>query len=260
MERLGSSLGDPADPLGNNAWGRLSSGSYNTVYSRTATVMRQIEAMVGTPAMERAMQLYYERWKFRHPSLADLREALAEGTGKPDIVNAQFDAFIYGTGRVDDRVHSISSQELLPQPGYRQHEGKQVLVGSKALDKAMQDRRDAWKQQHPDAKDGEGPFPYRTVVVVRRDGMALPQTLRIRFADGSHRDMPVTSTGSWQRFVLTTPSKAVSAQLDPDNMVLTDTSKLNDSKTVEPNRSAAQRWFATATSFLQALFALIAFV
>ena len=90
--------------------------------------------------------------------------------------------------------------------------------------------------------------------------MALPQTLRIRFADGSHRDMPVTSTGSWQRFVLTTPSKAVSAQLDPDNMVLTDTSKLNDSKTVEPNRSAAQRWFATATSFLQALFALIAFV
>ncbi len=260
MERLGSSLGDPADPLGNNAWGRLSSGSYNTVYSRTATVMRQIEAMVGTPAMERAMQLYYERWKFRHPSLADLREALAEGTGKPDIVNAQFDAFIYGTGRVDDRVHSISSQELLPQPGYRQHKGKQVLVGSKALDKAMQDRRDAWKQQHPDAKDGEGPFPYRTVVVVRRDGMALPQTLRIRFADGSHRDMPVTSAGSWQRFVLTTPSKAVSAQLDPDNRVLTDTSKLNDSKTVEPNRSAAQRWFATATSFLQALFALIAFV
>ena len=260
MERLGSSLGDPADPLGDNAWGRLSSGSYGTVYSRTATVMRQIEAMVGTPAMERAMQLYYERWKFRHPSLADLREALAEGTGKPDIVNAQFDAFIYGTGRVDDRVHSISSQEVLPQPGYRQHKGKQVLVGSKALDKAMQDRRDAWKQQHPDAKDGEGPFPYRTVVVVRRDGMALPQTLRIRFADGSHRDMPVTSTGSWQRFVLTTPSKAVSAQLDPDNRVLTDTSKLNDSKTVEPNRSAAQRWFATATSFLQALFALIAFV
>ncbi|RZA15915.1 MAG: M1 family peptidase, partial [Lysobacteraceae bacterium] len=100
MERLTASLGDPADPLGDNSWTRLSSGSYNTVYSRTATVMRQIEALVGTPAMERAMKLYYARWKFRHPSLADLREALAEGTGQPAIVNAQFDAFIYGTVRV----------------------------------------------------------------------------------------------------------------------------------------------------------------
>src|SRR5690606_22709506 len=45
MERLGASLSDPADPLGRNAWTRMSSGSYNTVYSRTATVMRQIEAM-----------------------------------------------------------------------------------------------------------------------------------------------------------------------------------------------------------------------
>ncbi|MEG3048746.1 MAG: M1 family metallopeptidase, partial [Thermomonas sp.] len=129
MERLGASLGDPADPLGDNSWARLSSGSYGTVYSRTATVMRQIEALVGTPAMERGMKLYYERWKFRHPSLADLREALAEGTGRRDIVEANFDAFIYGTGRVDDRVASIQSRELLPLPGYLTHAGKQVLVG-----------------------------------------------------------------------------------------------------------------------------------
>ena len=37
MERLGANLADPADPLGRNSWVRLSSGSYNTVYSRTAT-------------------------------------------------------------------------------------------------------------------------------------------------------------------------------------------------------------------------------
>ena len=33
MERLGASLNDPADPLGLNSWVRLSSGSYNTVYT-----------------------------------------------------------------------------------------------------------------------------------------------------------------------------------------------------------------------------------
>ena len=260
MERLGASLADPADPLGDNSWARLSSGSYGTVYSRTATVMRQIEALVGTPAMERGMKLYYERWKFRHPSLADLREALAEGTGRRDIVERHFDAFIYGTGSVDDRVASIQTRELLPLPGYLTHGGKQVLVGSKALDKAVEERRKAWKAKHPNAKEWEGAFPYKSIVVVRRDGQAVPQVLRVSFADGSHRDMPVTTTGNWQRFEFVTRAKAVSAQLDPDDLIRTDASELNDSRTVDPDSSAARRWFGDFTSFLQSLFALLSFV
>ena len=259
MERLGANLDDPADPLGGNSWARLSSGSYGTVYSRTATAMRQIESLVGTPAMERAMKLYYARWKFRHPSFADLREALAEGTGKPAIVNAAFDSFVYGTGRVDDRVASIDSHELLPQPGYRMHEGKQVLVGSKELDKAVARLREQWEAKHADAKEWQGPFPYRSTVVVRRNGLAVPQTLRVTFADGSHRDMAVTTTGSWQRFSFVGPAKAVSAQLDPDDRIHMDASELNDSRTAEPNAAPKRRWFADFTATLQSLFALLTF-
>ena len=260
MERITANLQDPADALGENSWARLSSGSFGTVYSRTATVMRQIEALVGTPAMERAMKLYYERWKFRHPSMADLREALAEGTGRRDIVERHFDAFIYGTGRVDDRVASIETRELLPLPGYLTRAGKQVLVGGKAIDKAVEDRRKAWKAKHPNAKEWEGAFPHKSTVVVRREGQAVPQVLRVHFADGSHRDMPVTATGSWQRFEFVTRAKAVSAQLDPDDLIRTDASELNDSRTVDPDSSAARRWFGDFTSFLQALFALLSFV
>ncbi|WP_240906171.1 M1 family metallopeptidase [Thermomonas sp. HDW16] len=260
MERLGASLGDPADPLGDNSWERLSSGSYGTVYSRTATAMRQIEALVGTPAMERAMKLYYERWKFRHPSTADLQAALAEGTGRPDIVNTTFDGFIYGTGKVDDRVTSITSEEILPLPGYRAYQGKQVLIGGKQIDKAVDDLRKKWKKAHPNAKDWENAFPYRSIVVVRRDGQAVPQTLRVKFADGSQRDMAVTSTGSWQRFSFVGPAKAVSAQLDPDDKIRLDTNELNDSRTVEANGSAARRWFRDFTMLLQSLFALLATV
>ena len=258
IERLGASLGDPADPLGRNAWERLSSGSYGTVYSRTATAMRQIEALVGTPAMERAMKLYYARWKFRHPSTADLQAALAEGTGRPDIVDAAFDAFIYGTGKVDDRVSSITSQEVLPLPGYVAYKGKQVLVGSKAIDKAIEDRRDAWKKKHPNATDWQGAFPWKSIVVVRRDGIAVPQVLRVKFADGSQRDMAVTTTGSWQRFTFVGPAKAVSAQLDPDDKVRMDTNELNDSRTVEADGNAARRWFRDFAMLLQSLFALLA--
>jgi hypothetical protein len=260
FERLAASLTDPADPLGDNSWTRMSSGSYGTVYSRTATVMRQIEDMVGTPAMERGMKLYYERWKYRHPSLADLREALAEGTGKRDIVEATFDSFIYGTGRVDDRVSSIDSHELLPLPGYRMENGKHVLLGSKELDKTIEDQRKAWKAKHPNAKDWEGPFQYQTVVMVRRDAGIVPQTLRVNFADGSHRDMAVTSTGSWQRFKFTGPAKAISAQLDPHNVVHMDQSELNDSRSVEADKRASRRWFGDFATLLQSFFALLASV
>ncbi len=260
LERLGANLTDPADPLGDNSWSRLSSGSFGTVYSRTATLMRQIESMVGTPAMERAMKLYYERWKFRHPSVADLREALAEGTGKRDIVEAHFNKFIYNTGIVDDRVASINSREVLPLPGYRMVDGKQALLSSKTLDKEIKAHRKAWKAKHKDAKDWEGPYPYESLVIVRRDGQAVPQTLRVTFADGSHRDMPVTTTGSWQRFRFTGPAKVVSAQLDPDNVVHMDQSELNDSRTVEPDKRASRRWFGDFATLLQSFFALLASV
>lgn len=260
MERLGASLQDPADPLGANSWDRLSSASYGTVYSRTATAMRQIEALVGTPAMERAMKLYYERWKFRHPSAADLRDALAEGTGKPAIVDAAFAAYVYSTGRTDDRIASLSSREVLPLPGYHAYQGRQVLVGSKAIDAAIAKRREAWKKAHPDAKPGHGAFPYRTTVVVRRDAVKPPQTLRIHFADGSHRDYPVTAQNSWQRFVVVAPAKAVSAQLDPDDRVRMDANRLNDGRTLEPKPQASRRWFGEFTALLHSLLALLATV
>jgi hypothetical protein len=260
MERLGADLGDPADPLGGNSWTRLSSGSYNTVYTRTATAMRQIEGMVGTPAMERGMKLYYARWKFRHPSLADLREALAEGTGQRAIVEANFNNFIYDTRRFDDRVSSIESHEVLPLPGYRMLNGKQVLLSSKQVEKQVSESRKAWKAKHPQAKDWESAFTYQTVVVVRRDSAVVPQTLRVNFADGTHRDMPVTSTGSWQRFKFVGQAKAVSAQLDPENVLHMDKSELNDSRRMEPDTRASRRWFGDFAALLQSLFALLASV
>ncbi|MBV2210125.1 MAG: M1 family metallopeptidase [Thermomonas sp.] len=257
MERLGAALSDPADPLGGNSWVRMSSASYNTVYSRTATTMRQIEALVGTPAMERGMQLYYERWKFRHPSFADLRDALAEGTGKPDIVRAAFNANIYGAHKTDDSIASMRSYEVLPQPGYHDYHGRQVLVSSKAIDKAIKKKRDAWAAKHPHAKPGEGAFPYRTVIMVRREAAKPPQTLRVNFADGSHQDYPVNTQGSWQRFEFVTRAKATSAQLDPNDLIRLDANKLNNSYTLEAKPQATRRWFGDITALLQTLFAFI---
>src|SRR5690606_10110010 len=155
-------------------------------------------------------------------------------------------------------IERLTSTEVLPLPGYHDYNGKQVLVGSKAIDAAIEKHRKAWKAKHPDAKRGQGAFPYRTVVVVRRDAVKPPQVLRINFADGSHRDFPVTTQESWQRFVVTTRSKATSAQLDPDGLVRMDANRLNDSRTLEPQPAAARRWFGDFATLLQSFFALLA--
>ena len=256
-ERLGASLDDPADPLGQNSWNRLSSGSYGTVYSRTATMLRDLEQRVGTPAMERAFKLYYQRWKFRHPSFADFREALAEGTGQRVAVEQAFAQQVYGTQKIDDSIATFSSDEVLPQAGYVDFKGKRVELTSEGIDKAVKDFRANWKKKNPKAKEGTGAFPYRTTVVVRRRGADVPQTLQVKFADGSSKTVRWSGERSWQRFSWTTRSKAVSAQLDPDKQVYLDTNKLDDSRTLKSDRSAARRWGGDVAALAQTFFSML---
>ena len=139
-------------------------------------------------------------------------------------------------------------------------DGEEVLVGSAQLYKAIKARRDAWKANHPDAKPGQGPFPYETVVVVRRNRVIAPQTLRVTFADGSKRDVAVTSSRSWQRFTFDTSSKAVSAELDPEGRVHMDRAELGERRTIEANPGAKRRWFGDFAAILQSLFAFFSFV
>jgi hypothetical protein len=257
-QRLGA-LEAPADALGANSWDRYSSGSYGSVYSRTATTMHDLEAQVGQAAMERAFKQYYATWKFRHPSVADLREALAEGTGRRDLVERTFAQQVYATQKVDDRIAQFESDEVLPAPGIVQFRGKPVEVTQAQLDKAVDSVRARWKKAHPKPKDGEGAFPYRTRILVRREGATVPQTVLVRFEDGTSRVLHWDdATGArWQRWALTTRSRAVSVELDPERRVFLDRDKLDDSRTREPNPVASRRWTADLFAAFQSLYALV---
>jgi hypothetical protein len=255
-ERLVAGLRQPPDPLGANAWDRLSSNSYGTVYSRTATAMHDLEERLGKPVLERAMHEYYRRWRFRHPSSADLRATLAEVSGNPKAVDAIFDQYVYGTAQIDDRVASIDTAEVLPQAGSALKDGKRSELDSDALDKQADKRREDWDKAHPDAKPGSGPFPWHSTVTVRRDGVPVPQLLRVKFADGSSEDVHWNDDRRWARFDFTRPSKVVSAALDPERKIHLDTNKLNDSRTTKADGSASRRWSADAASLLQVFYAL----
>ena len=257
-ERIGTPRSDPADALGQNAYDRLQ--GIGPVYSRTATTMRDLEAQIGKEAMEAAFKEYYRRWKFRHPSVADLRETLAEVTGKRVAVEAVFAQQVVRSTRVDDRIAAFSSREELPLPGTRQAGSAWAEDKQSDIDKRVETVRADWKKAHPNAKDGQGPYPWRTEVLVRRQGAPVPQLLRVKFADGSVETVRWDADEPWRKFSWVKPAKAVSAELDPERRHFLDVSKLDDSRTIEPDASASRRWSLDVAAIFQTLLALIATV
>jgi hypothetical protein len=258
MERGGMPRSEPADPLGQNSWDRLQ--DIGPVYSRTAVTMRDLEARVGKEAMERAFKEYYRRWHFRHPGIADLRETLAEVTGQRAAVEQVFAQQVTAATRVDDRVAALTSREELPQPGTRQVNATWVEDKQKDLDKRIDKAREDWSKAHPKAKEGLGPYPFRTEVTVRRNGAVLPQTLVVKFADGSAETVLWNADEKWHKFSWIKPAKAVSAELDPQHIHYLDVSKLDDSRTVEADGSASRRWGWDFSTIVEYVFSLIASV
>lgn len=257
LERMTAMLRNPADPLGQNSWDRLSSGSYGTVYSRTATAMHDLEERLGKDVTEKAFKQYYATWRFRHPSVADLQATLSEVSGKPEVVAQVFAQFVYGTDRIDDRVSDFTSEEVLPLAGTSMKDGKRVELSQDDNDAAVDKQREAWEAAHPKAKPGTGPFPFRTTVTVWRDGAPVPQTLRVTFADDSVETVRWNDKRRWARFVFVKPVQGVSAELDPEHLVYLDADKLNDSRTLKANHAPANRWGADVAALVQGFYAFL---
>ena len=259
FERATATLYHPADPTAQNSWDRLSSTSYGTVYSRTATAMHDLEERLGRPAMEKAFHLYFQRWRFRHPSVADFRAALIDSSGDAKDVDAIFNEYVYGTNFIDDKVDDIDSYEVLPQAGVTFKDGKQTEVVASDLDKQVDQQRKDWDKAHPNAKAGAaGPFPWHSIVTVQRDGVSAPELLRVTFEDGTHQDITWNDDRRWARFEFTKPSKVVSAELDPDRHNLLDRDRLNNSLTTQPDGAASRRWTADVAAVLQTFYAMLA--
>ncbi|MDB5952075.1 MAG: peptidase [Massilia sp.] len=257
VERLAAPREEAADAPGENSWNRLQ--GIEPVYTRSATVMRDLEARIGKDAIERGFKEYYKRWKFRHPSIADLREVLAETSGQRAVVEAVFAQQVYQAGKVDDRVDAITSVEEVPRPGTRQVGGAWVEESEPALARRIDAIRAQWDKAHPHAKEASaGPFPFTTTVTLRRRGVAVPQTVLVKFADGSTETAVWNGDEKWRQFTWTKPARAVSAELDPARMHYLDVNKLDDSRTVKADGAASRRWTIDFAAFVQILLALIA--
>jgi len=262
IERLMAQLKDPVDRLGNSSWNRYSSGSYNTVYSRTATMLHELERRIGTEALEKAFKHYYAQWKFRHPSSADLREALAEGSGQRAIVEDLFARHVYASGKTGARIEHFESSEVKPALGFEWKDGVATEVTKEMRDERIKEARKAWKDTHKEVAEDEkaqekaGPFPYLTTLLLRRED-DTPATIRIDFADGTQETLTWDDDRLWYRAVLERPAKATKAVIDPDGLHRMDVNLLDNARSIEADKSASRRLGGDASALLQTLLAFL---
>ena len=257
-ERLGASNHAPADPTGANSWDRFSSDSYGSVYARTATTMHDLEEQLGKEVTEKAFKQYYATWKFRHPGIGDLQATLADVSGKPEIVAKAFNQQVYSTQALDDRIETLSSEEMVPEQGTSLVNGKWVEVTEQQAGQLADEKRKEWAKANPQAKEGTGPFPYLTTLTLRRRGVSVPETIVVKFADGSTEKVIWDDDLRWARYNWVKPVKAVSASMDPEEQHYLDANKLDDSRTIKADGTAARRWTSELASLIQFIISLIA--
>jgi hypothetical protein len=69
--------------------------------------------------------------------------------------------------------------------------------------------------------------------------------------------VPWNDDRRWARFEFTRPVKATSVELDPQGKIYLDSNKLNDSRTVEADHAASNRWGADVAALLQGIYAML---
>ncbi len=258
LQRLTGTARHQADPIAGNSWKRWSSGSYGLVYARTALVFHDLEQVVGTEAFANAMRLYHRRWRFRHPSTADLRQAFVDSGIDPELVHRWFETQVFANGPVDDRVVTVRAEEVLPELGVAERDGKRAERTPEARRRSVEEIRAAWARENGEPAAGKaGPFPWRNVVATRRFGTGVPQVVVVTLEDGSVERLDWPAGERWGRWELVRPVKVRSAEIDVDRRVFLDLDKLDDGRTREPRRGPAARMALSLGGWFQFLLALL---
>ena len=82
-------------------------GGYRHVYYKTATMLYNLEYVLGEDLFLNAMKHYFEKWKMAHPYFNDFRQAIIEYT-EVDL-NWFFDQWLETTKTIDYSIQNIKS-------------------------------------------------------------------------------------------------------------------------------------------------------
>jgi hypothetical protein len=185
--------------------------------------------------MQKVLSIFFSRWRFGHPQPNDFFQVLNDVTGKD---HAWFIDQVYNSSNTFDYAIDRLTSEPIETRGFAE--------GAEGL-----------RFQENTAKD-----LFRTTVVVRRLAAGqFPVDVLVTFSNGEQAREKWEGRGRWAVFTFDRSAKAVSAQVDPERVLLLDTFYTNNSKTTEPARDqAATRWSLRWMVWLQDLFMTYAFL
>jgi hypothetical protein len=185
--------------------------------------------------MQKVMATFFQRWKFRHPTPDDFFAVLNEVTGQD---HTWFVDQVYRVSNTFDYAVERLSSETISSRGLSESAGGLVFQETANSD------------------------VYRTTVVVRRLGSGLfPVDVLVTFGNGEQARVKWSGRPRWEQFTFDRPAKAVSAQIDPERVLLLDPYYTNNSKTLEPAADAAStKWSLRWMIWLQDLLMNYAFL
>jgi hypothetical protein len=213
------------DLLASESWKFRSRPSYSgQVYSKTALTLATLERLLGTPTMDRALRLYADRWRFRHPTTKDFIAAVNEAAGGD--WSWFFDRTFFSSGIVDYAVVEADSKPAKPPRGLFEKDGKLSDGPPAALAKAR---------------------GYDSLVTVARRGdVAMPVEILLRF-EGDHVYRSLwDGEARWKRLRVAAGPRLIEAVVDPEQKILLDADRTNNGLSSEPDLRAATRWTARA--------------
>jgi hypothetical protein len=207
----------------------------NMSYHKTALMLHTLERMYTWEVMQRALGIYFTRWKFKHPRPEDFFAVIDEVTGKD---HKWFIDQVYNSSNTFDyAVESLASEPIAAR--------------------GLMESPDGLTFQETKV-DGQ----FRTTVVVRRLAAGqFPVDVLVTFSNGEQAREHWNGLGRWGVFTFDKPVKAVSAQVDPERVLLLDTNYTNNSREAEPaSEAAATKWSLRWMVWLQDLFMTFSFL
>jgi len=230
-----------SDPVTAPAWRYRTSGSYaQNSYPRPAVTLRHLENLLGEETFHRAMRAFFERWQFRHPSTADFEATFSAAAGRD--LGWFFRQALHSTRHLDYAVRRVRAERLREPVGFFWRDGERV---------ELSEREDGAE----DEAGGERPKRWESIAEVFRHGEFIhPVTVEFRFDDGRTLRREWSGEARWARWTFRGPAKLERAEVDPDDVLALDVDRLNNGRTVEPDRAPALAFAADVLYWLAGLF------
>jgi hypothetical protein len=203
-------------------------------YLKTATWMATLMGIVGEETTNNIFREYYRKWAFKHPSGKDFINVVNEVVTKeygnkfgPDM-NWFFDEVLYGTGICDYKVTEVSSR-------------RPEQTGGKTR-----------KRDSLDKKTIKRDTLYYSVAQIERAGeLIFPVDVLVHFKDNTEILETWNGKERYKDFSYTRPDMIEWVKIDPEYKIRMDVNFINNSRTIDPDRTPVRRMADKLLLFMQ---------